>query len=467
MEKNNLLIIDDEENILWVLEEGLNDKNLIIHTSKSIVEAEKKLEKLPIKACIVDIYIDGVNALDHIKRWIRKYPDIYFVIITAYNTSSNIIESIKLGAIDIFTKPFDIGELKERLLNIFYSKGGEKVYGADDPLDNMSYDYQTRSKKMLEIYKIIGRTAKSDISVLITGETGSGKEVIARLLHNKSSRSDKPFVGINMAAIPKELIESELFGYEKGAFTGANTARIGKFEQANGGTILLDEISELDYRLQSKILRVIQDKELTRIGSNNSIKLDIRIIVATNRDMLSLVKENKFREDLYYRLNVVNIRVPPLRERKEDIPILINYFLEKYKHYREDKLEFDKEVLKVFNEYNWPGNIRELENTILFLMINCGSKLLTVDDLPSNFKQPYNNGYSLRKDLYDFAYKLINNVKNLEQDLSPYEEYIKLVEQPIIKAALDITDGNKSKAANILGLNRNTLRKKVEKYEGK
>ncbi|MDY6821512.1 MAG: sigma-54 dependent transcriptional regulator, partial [Deferribacterota bacterium] len=320
MKKNNLLIIDDEENILWVLKEGLNDKDLIIHTSKSIVEAEKKLENNPIRICIVDIYIDGVNALDHIKRWMSKYPDIYFIIITAYNTSSNIIDSIKLGAIDIFTKPFDIGELKERLLNILYSKESEKGGNIDDPLDNMSYDYQTRSKKMLEIYKIIGRTAKSDISVLITGETGSGKEVIARLLHNKSSRSDKPFVGINMAAIPKELIESELFGYEKGAFTGANSVRIGKFEQANGGTILLDEISELDYRLQSKILRVIQDKELTRIGSNNPIKLDIRIIAATNRDMLSLVKENKFREDLYYRLNVVNIRVPPLRERKEDIP---------------------------------------------------------------------------------------------------------------------------------------------------
>lgn len=465
MEKFNVLLLDDEENILWVLKEGLKDSSLLVHTASSIDEAEVILRELPINACIVDIFINDVNALVYVKKWIKQYPQINFIIITAQNTSTNIIESIKAGAIDIFPKPFDIKEIKGKLSNILNL---QSRHSNIIPENKLKYDYQTLNKRMLEIYKLIGRVAKSDISILITGETGTGKEVIARMIHNQSNRYNKPFVAINMAAIPKELIESELFGYEKGAYTGANTSKEGKFEMANGGTILLDEISELDYTLQSKLLRIIQEKEFTRVGSNNIIKLDVRILASTNKNLLSLVKDNKFREDLYYRLNVVNIKLPPLRDRKEDIPILVNHFINKYFHLKGESVKVTEEVLEKLTEYKWPGNIRELENSIIYLLINSNSSNITVNDLQDNikFKENSSDNFSLYNYLYDFAFQYFAKSEHCDSDNNciAYEEYINLVEFPLIKAALQFCKGNKSKAADLLGINRNTLRKKMNKY---
>jgi len=322
---------------------------------------------------------------------------------------------------------------------------------------------------MLDIYKLIGRVAKSDISILITGETGTGKEVIAKMIHSQSNRHKKPFIAINMAAIPKELIESELFGYDKGAYTGANANKEGKFEMANGGTILLDEISELDYSLQSKLLRVIQDKELSRVGSNNIIKLDVRILAATNRDLLSLIKNNKFREDLYYRLNIVNIKIPSLRERKEDIPILVNYFLNKYMHLKGESVTISDKVIEKLTKYKWPGNIRELENTIIYLLVNSNTSNITIDDLPDNIKDENENSsdFSLYNHLYELAFQYFSKSEDngTNKDFAPYDEYISLVEYPLIKAALHFCKGNKSKTAELLGINRNTLRKKWTNIE--
>jgi DNA-binding NtrC family response regulator len=466
MNKFNVLLLDDEENILWVLKEGLSDKDFYIHTASTIEEAETILNELPIDACIVDIFINDINALVFVKKWIKQYPQINFIIITAQNTSTNIIESIKIGAVDIFPKPFDIKEIKGSLLNIIKLQSNKNIVTSENDL---KYDFQTLNKRMLDIYKLIGRVAKSDISVLITGETGTGKEVIAKMIHNQSNRYNRPFVAINMAAIPKELIESELFGYDKGAYTGANANKVGKFEMANGGTILLDEISELDYNLQSKLLRVIQDKELSRVGSNNIIKLDVRILAATNRDLLSLMKNNKFREDLYYRLNVVNIKMPSLRDRKEDIPILVNHFISKYSHLKGDTVKIDNEVFEVLARYKWPGNIRELENTIIYLLINNSSSKVTIDDLPDNIKNEQDNleDFSLYNNLYELALQYFSKSENsniMENTFMPYEVYMNLVEFPLIKAALQFCKGNKSKAADLLGINRNTLRKKMDKY---
>ena len=465
MEKFNVLLLDDEENILWVLKEGLSDNNLSIYTASSIGEAETVLKESPINACIVDIFINDVNALVYVKKWIKQYPQINFIIITAQNTSTNIIESIKAGAVDIFPKPFDIKEIKGTLFNIINLQSRHSIIISENEL---KYDFQTLDKGMLDIYKLIGRVAKSDISILITGETGTGKEVIAKMIHNQSNRHNKPFVAINMAAIPKELIESELFGYEKGAYTGANASKEGKFEMANGGTILLDEISELDYTLQSKLLRVIQNKELTRVGSNNIIKLDVRILAATNKNLLSLVKDNKFREDLYYRLNVVNIKLPPLRDRKVDIPILVNHFINKYFHLKGESVKVTEEVLEKLTEYQWPGNIRELENSIIYLMINSNASKVTVNDLPDSikFKEKNNDDFSLYNHLYSLAFQYFGKSEHCGADNNfiAYEEYINLVEFPLIKAALNFCDWNKSKAADLLGINRNTLRKKMDKY---
>jgi DNA-binding NtrC family response regulator len=465
MNKFNVLVLDDEENILWLLKEGLKDDKLSIYAASHIEEAEMMLKKMAFQACVVDIFINDVNALDYVKKWINLYPNLNFIIITAQNTSTNIIESIKLGAVDIFPKPFDIRELKCALMNIINLKDNNRV---TSPENEIKYDFQTLNKNMLEIYKLIGRVAKSDVSILITGETGTGKEVIAKMIHTQSNRYNKPFVAINMAAIPKELIESELFGYEKGAYTGANSNKVGKFEIANGGTILLDEISEMDYGIQSKLLRIIQDKELTRVGSNNTIKLDVRILAATNKDLSLLVKNNKFREDLYYRLNVVNIKLPSLRERKEDIPILVNYFIKKYAHLKDTSIRIEENVLEELTKYNWPGNIRELENTIIYLIVNSNSSSITVKDLPNSFKDKNVNqeDSSLYNQLYNLAFQFFTKANHSDQEnnIVPYEEYINLVELPLIKAALHFTKGNKSKASELLGINRNTLRKKLDKY---
>jgi DNA-binding NtrC family response regulator len=466
MNKFNVLLLDDEKNILWVLKEGLGDKNLFIHTASCIEEAELILKDLPIDVCIVDIFINDINALTFVKKWIKQYPQINFIIITAQNTSTNIIESIKVGAVDIFPKPFDIKEIKNTILNLINLQNKEKIISTESDL---KYDFQTLNKKMLNIYKLIGRVAKTDISVLITGETGTGKEVIAKMIHNQSNRHKKPFIAINMAAIPKELIESELFGYDKGAYTGAITSKEGKFEMANAGTILLDEISELDYSLQSKLLRVIQDKELSRVGSNNIIRLDVRILAATNKDLLSLVKCNKFREDLYYRLNIVNIKIPSLKERKEDIPILVNHFLNKFMHLKGEPVKISDKVIEKFTKYRWPGNIRELENTIMYLLVNSKSSNVTIEDLPDNIKNEEENleDFSLYNNLYELALQYFSKSGNngANKDFAPYEEYINLVEFPLIKAALHFCNGNKSKTAELLGINRNTLRKKMDKHK--
>jgi DNA-binding NtrC family response regulator len=242
------------------LKEGLSDDKLKVHMASKIEEAEFILEKHPISACIVDLFINNINAINYVKKWSALYPYIHFLIITAQDTSTNIIESIKAGAADIFPKPFDIKEIKGKILDLICTDKG-RINSVEDVI---KYDFQSKNKKMVDIYKLIGRIAKSDISILIEGDTGTGKEVIARMIHDKSDRKESPFIAINMAAVPKELLESELFGYEKGAFTGASSLKIGRFEEADGGTILLDEISELDYSLQSKLLRLIQE------GDNNN-----------------------------------------------------------------------------------------------------------------------------------------------------------------------------------------------------
>jgi transcriptional regulator with PAS, ATPase and Fis domain len=325
------------------------------------------------------------------------------------------------------------------------------------------YDFQTSNKRMIEIYKTIGRIAKTDINVLIQGETGTGKEVIAKMIHEKSSRCSKPFVAINMAAIPRELLESELFGHTKGAFTGATGDKPGKFEEANGGTIFLDEISETEISIQSKLLRVLQEKEVTRLGSNRAVRLDIRVVVATNQDLEELVKEKKFREDLYYRLNVLTINLPSLRERKEDIPVLVNHFIKKYSGLGTDGLNISNDAMDVLMRYNWPGNIRELENVIQYSIVQASGKVINKNNLPSRiFEVNGRNGQdSLSKQLKNLAAEIISS-EVISDSNNSYEEYLKIVEKPLIVAALEKTLNNKSEAAKILGINRNTLRKKMK-----
>jgi len=453
-----VLVLDDEENILWVLREGLSSKSIEVLTSTSSVEARQILRDKSVDICLVDIFLNNENGIELVDEWSKIYRNTVFLIMTAQNTGSNIINSMKAGAIDFVSKPFDLEYLKEKLDEIKRDKSSKNVASFED-----EYDFQTSNKRMIEIYKTIGRIAKTDINVLIQGETGTGKEVIAKMIHEKSSRCSKPFVAINMAAIPRELLESELFGHTKGAFTGATSDKLGKFEEANGGTIFLDEISETEISIQSKLLRVLQEKEVTRLGSNRAVRLDIRVVVATNQDLEELVKEKKFREDLYYRLNVLTINLPSLRERKEDIPVLVNHFIKKYSGLGTDGLNISNDAMDVLMRYNWPGNIRELENVIQYSIVQASGKVINKNNLPSRiFEVNGRNGQdSLSKQLKNLAAEIISS-EVISDSNNSYEEYLKIVEKPLIVAALEKTLNNKSEAAKILGINRNTLRKKMK-----
>jgi DNA-binding NtrC family response regulator len=378
---------------------------------------------------------------------------------TAQDTGSNVIESIKSGAKDFFPKPFDLAELRAKILSLAGAQG------ESEETESAVYDFETKNRKMLEIYKLIGKISGANINVLICGESGTGKEVIAHMIHEMSNRSGKPFVPINMAAIPSDLMESELFGHSKGSFTGAVTDKKGKFEEANGGTIFLDEISEMDFSLQSKLLRVIQEKEINPVGSSRTVKLDTRIIAASNKDLEGLVDTGKFREDLFYRLNVVSIELPPLRDRKEDIPYLANHFLRKYKNIKNRVLKISSEALGAMAKYRWPGNIRELENIIQYAIVNTDTDEITKAGLPQKiFSTAQEKDSSC---LSDELFKLASNIvesETLAESYNAYEEYMKIVEFPLMKAVLERTEGNKSISAKLLGINRNTLRKKAKEH---
>jgi len=461
-ENLNVLVLDDENDILWVLKEGLEDKKIKVYTASCIDEAYSILQNNQILVCIVDIFLGDINTIEYVNLWSKSYPEIYFIIITAQNTSTNVIESIKAGAVDFFLKPFDLDELKKKILSFKPKPNSTKIVNKTLP-----YDFQSKCKKMLEIYKLIGKVAKSNINVLIEGETGTGKEIIARMLHYKSDRSDMPFIPINMAALPDELVESELFGHSKGAFTGANNIKKGKFELANRGTIFLDEISEMSYAIQSKLLRVLQEKEVTRLGADGTIKLDVRIIAATNKELDALVEKKLFREDLYYRLKVISVKLPGLNERQDDIELMVDYFLEKYSYLKDNNIAVSNETLDVLKCYNWPGNVRELENSILYAIINTDTYVINPENLPRKVvdnKKHVNDGNSIANDLYRLATQLISMYDEMDNCV-PFEEYITITETPLIRAAMDFSSNNKSKAAKILGINRNTLRKKLERYE--
>ncbi|TYB36693.1 MAG: sigma-54-dependent Fis family transcriptional regulator [Flexistipes sinusarabici] len=454
-----VLVIDDEENILWLLKEGLENDFIEVLTTTDTEQAANILEREHIDVCLVDIFLDNANGIELVDRWKGTYFGVNFIIMTAQNTSSNVINSINAGALDFFPKPFDLEKLQNKILEICKKTESESSVGKE-----FVYDFQTSSQKMLDIYKLIGRIAKTNINVLIQGETGTGKEVLARMIYEKSNRSDKPFVAINMPAIPDELMESELFGHVKGSFTGAVSDKTGKFEQANGGTIFLDEISELNYSLQSKLLRILQERELNRLGSNKTIKLDLRIIAATNKNLENLIKQEKFREDLYYRLNVVSMDIPPLRERKEDIPFLVNHFLKKYRDLKGEVMSIGEDAMEKIKKYTWPGNIRELENVIQSSIIQSSGSVITVDDLPQKIsKNNVLNGYSdsLFSQLYKLAQDIID-AENLSQKNMAFDEFCHITLKPLFEATLMETEGNKSLAAKILGINRNTLRKKLK-----
>ena len=470
MPLNNILVADDEESMRWVLSKALRKKGLNVDLARDGEEALRLIQSNSYDMAILDIKMPGISGLELLDRVRELKDDLLVVIMTAEASMKNAVEAMKRGAYDYLTKPFDLDVIDAIIEKV--NRAREMTSQVTVLKEELKDRYQLEktiignSPAMRNVYKTIGKVAPSDVTVLVQGESGTGKELVARAIHFNSGRLGKPFIAINCAAIPKELLESELFGFEKGAFTGATDRKFGKFEQANGGTIFLDEIGDMPLDLQAKILRVLQEKEITRTGGSQNISIDVRIVAATNQELEQKVREKDFREDLFYRLNVVPIQLVPLRERPEDILLLVDYFLPKVSaELGVPVRRCSPETRQLLARHPWPGNVRELENALKRAVILSSDSLLTPADFPALVTQkiagrPARDDQPL-EDLVDM--KLRNSFSNMDkmENGDVYSMVLEQVERPLIRFVLEKTRGNQVRAADILGINRNTLRKKI------
>ena len=463
MTKKVVLLLEDDESIQLVTSDFLSSEGYTVKTSKTIKSLWKMIEDGEGDVLVTDVMLPDGESFDIIPQIKELRPNLPIIVVSARNNLQTAISSVEKGAFEYLPKPFDLNDLSNLILKAIQTKPIEK---GKSLIRKKSNDLIIGSSKIMqEMYRVIGRLSQNDLTVTIYGESGTGKELVAKALHMFGKRTDYPFIPVNMAAIPKDLIESELFGHEKGSFTGAHQKSDGKFKQAEKGTLFLDEIGDMPLDAQTRLLRVLQEGEYTSVGGKEKIKVDVRIITATNKDLRKLIALGVFREDLYYRLNVVPIETPPLRDRIEDIPELIEHFLIKTEKSGLPCKKIDNDAIEAMKSYKWPGNVRELENFILRVsalysedllnkeIIEAELELLKVDNKNidelslSNLIDRY---FERNKD------KLLNNnSKNI------YSLIIEKVEKSVIKNILDFTNGNQLKASEILGLNRNTLRKKI------
>ncbi len=450
-----ILVIDDEESIRELLADFLESKGYEVVTTHDGKSGLSLLKEDKFDLFLLDLMMPGMSGLDVLRETSSEKITIPSIVITAFASVQTAVEAMKFGAFDYITKPFvledvhiaikralDVSRLQEE--NIRLKKELKKKFGYHKIIGN--------SKQIQDVIKFIEKIADTDSTVLVTGESGTGKELISKTIHYNSSRSKKPFVPLNCAAIPRDILESELFGHEKGAFTGAISTRLGRFELAHNGTLFLDEIGELAPSLQVKLLRVLQEKEFERVGGIKTIKVDVRIVTATNRDLEKAVKEGMFREDLYYRLNVIPLHLPPLRKMKDDIPLLIEHFVNDIaKRKKRDAPRLSAETLDCLGKYRWPGNVRELENLMERLVILKEGDDVLPEDLPER----------LREKRYD--HDISTKSQRLSSDGVDLNSMLDDFENNMIVQALEISKGVKSKAANLLGLNRTTLIEKMKK----
>ncbi|MBZ0156208.1 MAG: sigma-54 dependent transcriptional regulator [Alphaproteobacteria bacterium] len=439
-----VLIIDDDPNARRVLSAILSDSGYRVFEAKEVDEAVSVITAEDVDTVITDLKMPGRDGMQLFNYISDTHPDIPVIFLTAYGTVESAVTTITHGAFYYFIKPPDYVKLKsilsraveQRRLKRELENLRRKLSSESSPLRIIS-----NTPAMISIIETIEAVRDSSSSVLITGETGTGKELIARSLHYSSTRGDSPFIAVNCAAIPKELIESELFGYERGAFTGAVTRRIGRFEEAADGSVFLDEIGELELSLQAKLLRALQEKEIERLGSNRKMKVDFRLISSTNRDLRKEVAEGTFREDLFYRINVVHINVPPLRERKDDIPLLVAEFLNEFCIREKKVISVADEVMRIFLEYPWPGNIRQLKNVIERAVVLVKGNKITPRELPDEFRTRRNREF-----------------------FSP-PRTLKQLEVHAVRETLSRCNGNKSKAARMLGISRKAFYKKLRDFQ--
>lgn len=457
-----ILIIDDDESIIWVIKKALEPAGYKVSSRTRLASGLRAAEE-QIPVILLDLILPDGNGLDGLRELRASHPDTIVIMITANAMMDSTITAMKEGAYDYLEKPFDIEELK-----ILVDKAFKDLALRQELMELKKAAFETetpqmvgKSPKMLKIFKDIGRVAAKDITVLITGESGTGKELVAKAIHLNSRRSTGPFSAINAASIPKDLLESELFGYKKGAFTGAARDKTGRIAAAHGGTLFLDEIGEMEQNLQAKLLRFLQEKEFNPLGSNDTVKADVRIIGATNRDLSEAVSQGRFREDLYYRFNVVQIKVPPLRERKEDVPLLIKRFLrEAVEKLETGEKELSKETKAFLEKYDWPGNVRELENVIKRACILSTGTIIEKKDLLIEEA----NSCSIKDFLEEKLKRYLKDMAKIT-NLNLYDTVLSEVEKALISIVLKEANGNQLKTARLLGINRNTLRTKIKEYK--
>jgi two-component system nitrogen regulation response regulator GlnG len=472
---SKLLLIDDEEDVRYSFQRIFDSPEIELATASSGEEGLKVIPRFKPDLVLMDVRMGGMNGLETLRRIRAANPKLLVILMTAYGTTQTAIEAMKLGAYDYLLKPFDVPKLKDIVANALKAARDMKQVVSYEPLLE-SEDYELgivgRSEPMQQVFKLIGQVAGSDATALITGESGTGKELVARAIYHHSNRSQQPFLAVNCAAIPEQLLESELFGHERGAFTGATLQRIGKFEQCNKGTIFLDEIGDMTPATQTKILRVLQNGTFEHVGGNQPIQVDVRVIAATNKPLEAAVAARQFREDLFYRLNVVRIHIPPLRERRSDIPLLVNYFLKKLAHEQQrPPKSVAASAIKVLEKYHWPGNVRELENAIRRAYVMAKSDAILQGDLPPEITGQGGSGAPLLSaatgipdgtgatDAAALARQLFQWAKR-----DPKLKVIPVVERELVIQALKETGNNQVHAAKLLGITRATLRKRIEKF---
>ena len=449
MSKLTILTIDDEENIRNGLADNFELEGYNVKAAGSGKEGLKIIENERIDLVITDLKMDGMSGQEVVRQVTTKYPGIPIIVLTGHGSIDDATEAIKAGAFDFLTKPLDLDHLNIVVKNALRGKElaqqnkelKEKLLNKNNSLEMIG-----KSSELNRVRTMIEKAAPTKANVLITGESGVGKELVANAIHKQSSRASAPFVIVHCAALSESLLESELFGFEKGAFTGAEAQHKGRFELANGGTIFLDEIGEINQATQVKLLRVLQEKTFERVGGEKTISVDVRIVAATNRNLEDEVKAGRFREDLYYRLNVVRIEMPSLRERKDDIPLLMHSFLREFNIENEKNIKgFDNRSKSALIKYNWPGNIRELKNCIESAVVMCTGDEIKMEDLPSSIR-----------------------AQSEEKTISiPIGISMEEAEKIIIQENLAANNNNKSKTADILGIGRKTLHRKIEEWENK
>ena len=469
MNNASILIADDDQAIRTVLTQALTRIGMDVRSTGTAASLWQWVERGDGDLVITDVVMPDENGLDLLTRIRKIRPDLRVIVMSAQNTLLTAVKASERGAFEYLPKPFDLAELVQVVHKALMARSEGRVPAEKSEISEEELPLIGRSPAMQEIYRVLARLMATDLTVMIAGESGTGKELVARALHDYGKRRKGPFVAVNMAAIPRELIESELFGHEKGAFTGATARSSGRFEQARGGTLFLDEIGDMPIEAQTRLLRVLQEGEYTTVGGRSAIQADVRIVAATHRDLRQLIRQGMFREDLFYRLNVVPIRLPPLRERKEDVPDLVRHFLTVAQKEGLPEKSIDGAAMQRLTAYNWPGNIRELENLVKRLVALYSEEVIGAAAIDEELlESPAGAGEDVAdrsENLSDAVERHLRTYFAAHSDNLPpaglHDRILREVERPLIMLSLDATKGNQLKAASMLGLNRNTLRKKI------